>query len=315
MVMRRRRVGRAGCVARALLLDQIIGDPRSPYHPVAVFGRTMERYERRFWKDSKLSGAIYTLVGCTLSVAAGAALERVIGGGRALLASTCIASASKSLLDTAGEVGRLLEAGRLEDARVALGALVGRECASLDSEEIARAVIESVGENLSDAVVGSVVWAMILGARGVVVHRAVNTMDAMVGHKSARFERFGWASARLDDVMGLPVAYATALMVIGAAPGRTGQILRSIRYAPRSHPSYNARTCEAAFAGALGIELGGSNRYGDRVEDRGRIGSGRRASPEDIDRAVELGRRVVAVTTLVLLVIDEVTLRSGKGKR
>ena len=313
-VIGRSHAARARFVALGILLDEILGDPSSSIHPVALFGATMERYEQRFWRDSKLSGALYAVSGSSLALLAAIVTERAVGDAGALVASTCISSASKSLLDTAGELGTLLEAGRLEDAREALRSLVGRDCESLDGNEIARAVVESVAENLSDAVVGSVVWATMLGTRGVLLHRAVNTMDAMVGHKSARYRRFGWASARLDDLMGRPAAYMTVICVICASPSRAGEILKSIRDAPKSHPSHNARICEAAFAAAIGVELGGENRYGDRVENRGPIGCGPRVAPQDITTAVALARRAIGVLVFLLLAIGEVRSRCGGAR-
>ncbi|NJA59202.1 cobalamin biosynthesis protein, partial [Streptomyces sp. NEAU-H3] len=156
-----------------------------------------------------------------------------------------------------------LEAGDLAAARERLPHLCGRDPRRLDADGIARAVVESVAENTSDAVVGALVWGALGGVPGLVAFRAVNTLDAMVGHKSPRHLRFGWSAARLDDVMGFPGARLTAGLaaLVGGAP-RTA--LAAVREDAHRHPSPNAGPVEAAFAGALGVRLGGTLSYGGR---------------------------------------------------
>jgi adenosylcobinamide-phosphate synthase len=177
-------------------------------------------------------------------------------------------------------------------ARARLPHLCGRDPQALDTDGIARAVVESVAENTSDAVVGALVWGAVGGVPGLLGFRAVNTLDAMVGHKSARYRRYGWASARLDDVAGWPGARLTAVLAAAAGPD-PGGALRAWRADARRHPSPNAGPVEASFAGALGVRLGGTLSYGGRVEHRPVLnGGGRAVATEDIDRAVRLSRRV-----------------------
>ncbi|WP_181806848.1 CobD/CbiB family cobalamin biosynthesis protein, partial [Streptomyces shenzhenensis] len=163
---------------------------------------------------------------------------------------------------------------------------------ALDADGIARAVVESVAENTSDAVVGALVWGAVGGVPGLLGFRAVNTLDAMVGHKSARYRRYGWASARLDDVAGWPGARLTAVLAAVSGGDPEGAV-RAWRADAAKHPSPNAGPVEASFAGALGVRLGGTLSYGGRVEHRPVLnGEGRAVEVGDIDRAVRLSRRV-----------------------
>ena len=154
---------------------------------------------------------------------------------------------------------------------------------------MARATIESVAENTSDAVVAPLLWGAVAGPAGLLGYRAVNTLDAMVGHRSPRYARFGWAAARLDDLANLVPARVTALL---AATHDPRPALRAWRRDAPHHPSPNAGAVEAAFAGALGVRLGGVNRYGDEVQDRGFLGDGRAPEPSDIGQATRLAERV-----------------------
>jgi adenosylcobinamide-phosphate synthase len=163
----------------------------------------------------------------------------------------------------------------------------------LDAGGIARAVVESVAENTSDAVVGTLVYGALFGPAGVAAYRAANTLDAMVGHRSPRYAKFGWAAARLDDALGWPAARAGAGLTVlcGRAPARTWRVLRRDGAA---HPSPNAGRMEAAFAGALDLRLGGPLAYGGRAEQRPSLGDGRAPVAADIARANRLSSRVGA---------------------
>ena len=149
--------------------------------------------------------------------------------------------------------------------------------------------------------VAPALWGGVGGAPGVVGFRAVNTLDAMVGHRSPRYERFGWASARLDDVAGWLPARATAALVVAVRPAAAGAVWRAVREQAPAHPSPNAGVAEAAFAAALGLRLGDVNRYGDRVELRPPLGDGRPPEPADIARAVALSRDVTLALVAALL--------------
>ncbi|HEX5568678.1 MAG TPA: CobD/CbiB family cobalamin biosynthesis protein, partial [Streptomyces sp.] len=195
--------------------------------------------------------------------------------------------------------------------------LCGRDPRALDADGIARAVVESVAENTSDAVVGALVWGAVGGAPGLAGFRAVNTLDAMVGHRSPRYRRFGWASARLDDVVGWPGARLTALLAVLAGP-EPREARRAWRADAHRHPSPNAGVVEAAFAGALGVRLGGTLSYGGRVEHRPPLNTaGRPAGAADIERAVRLSRRVGALALAVCAAagaLREDGTRRGRGR-
>ncbi len=197
----------------------------------------------------------------------------------------------------------------LDAARQILPSLCGRDPAGLNAAEIARAVIESVAENTSDAVVAPLLWGAVAGPPGLAAYRAINTLDAMVGHRSPRYLRFGWASARLDDAANWIPARVTAALAVACAPlvpgGDPRAALRTVRRDGGHHPSPNAGRCEeAAFAGcALGVRLGGRNSYGGIAEARPELGDGRAPEPGDIRRAVMLARAVtVSATALAVLV-------------
>jgi adenosylcobinamide-phosphate synthase len=309
-----------GCAA-----DAAFGDPRRG-HPVAGFGRAAGAAEQRLWRDRRDVGALFTAL-CVGTVAGAAyAADRAVdrygtrggtrsgtrsGAGRVLLtaAATWTVLGGASLVREARTIGAALEAGDLAAARERLPYLCGRDPRELDEQEVARAVVESVAENTADAVVNALVWGAVAGVPGLLAFRAVNTLDAMVGHRSPRHLRFGWASARLDDVAGWPGARATALLTVAAAgggsagSGSAGDAWRVWRRDASAHPSPNAGQAEAAFAGALGVRLGGTLRYGDRVEHRAVLGAeSRPVQVGDIERACVLSRRVglLAAGTAVL---------------
>ncbi|POX46043.1 cobalamin biosynthesis protein [Streptomyces sp. Ru71] len=293
--MRAERVFAYGAAA-GLLGDHLLGDPRRG-HPVAVFGRAAGAVERTLWHDHRAWGALHTAVCAGGAVALGAVAARAARRSPAAsLALTAAATWSvvggTSLAREARAIGRALEAGDVEAARARLPHLCGRDPQALDADGIARAVVESVAENTSDAVVGALVWGAVGGVPGLLGFRAVNTLDAMVGHKSPRLRRFGWASARLDDVAGWPGARLTAVLAALAGPDPRGAV-RAWRADAAKHPSPNAGPVEASFAGALGVRLGGTLSYGGRVEHRPVLNArGRSVGTRDIGRAVRLSRRV-----------------------
>ncbi|MGW1893124.1 cobalamin biosynthesis protein [Streptomyces sp. NPDC002004] len=293
--MRGERVFAYGATA-GLLGDLLFGDPRRG-HPVAGFGRAASAVERVLWRDHRGWGALHTLVcagGATGLAALAARSVRTSGTASVALtaAATWAVVGGTSLGREARAVGAALEAGDVEGARERLPHLCGRDPQALDGPGIARAVVESVAENTSDAVVGALVWGALGGVPGLVGFRAVNTLDAMVGHKSPRYRRFGWASARLDDLAGWPGARLTAALAAIAGDDPRGA-LRAWRADADRHPSPNAGPVEASFAGALGVRLGGTLSYGGRVEHRPVLnGAGRTVGVADVERAVRLSRRV-----------------------
>jgi adenosylcobinamide-phosphate synthase len=216
--------------------------------------------------------------------------------------ATYVAVAGRALAEAANEVATPLAAGDIDAARARLPSLVGREPDGLDEGEIVRAVVESVAENTVDAVVGAALWAAGGGAAAVLAYRAVNTLDAMVGHRSPRYARFGWAAARADDIAGWLPARLTALLVAAVRPGAAPRVWAAVRHQARAHPSPNAGVAEAAFAAALGVRLGGANTYAGRRELRPWLGAGSPPRPPDIARAIRLSRHVSAAAAFLGLV-------------
>ncbi len=272
---------RAAAAGLGVILDRALGEPPVRPHPVATFGWVMTRLERPLYLDDRLQGLAHLGAGLAAAVAAG-------GVVRSTTAGTYVAVAGRSLADEARIIAGHLTAGDLGAARTALPALVGRDTAGLDAGEMARAVVESVAENAVDAVVAPALWGAAAGGTGALCHRAVNTLDAMVGHHSPRYENFGWASARTDDVAAWLPARATAGLVALVRPRSAGQVLRAVRRDAPAHPSPSAGVAEAAFAAALGLRLGGTSRYGGRLEERPPLGDGRPPVAADIERACRL---------------------------
>jgi adenosylcobinamide-phosphate synthase len=200
----------------------------------------------------------------------------------------------------------LLDAGDLVGARALAPALVARRPDALSAGELARATVESLAENTADAVGGPLVWTAVAGAPGAVGYRAANTLDAMVGYRDERYRAFGWAAARLDDVLNWPVARITAAATVAAAP-LAGADARGAAGAWRRdghrHPSPNGGQVEAAFAGALGVRLGGANRYGDAVEHRPHLGDGPPPDTAAIRRAARLSACVGWLLATVLALV------------
>ncbi|GGV16936.1 cobalamin biosynthesis protein CobD [Streptomyces filipinensis] len=306
--------------AAGLLGDLLLGDPRRG-HPVAAFGRVAAAVDRALWHDHRGWGAVHTAVCAGGAVALGTVAARAVRPSpTASLALTAAATwavvGGTSLAREARAIGRALERGDVEAARARLPHLCGRDPQALDAEGMARAVVESVAENTSDAVVGALVWGAVAGVPGLLGFRAVNTLDAMVGHRSPRYRRYGWASARLDDLAGWPGARLTAVLAAAAGPDPR-DALRAWRADARRHPSPNAGPVEASFAGALGVRLGGTLSYGGRVEHRPVLNgdTGRAVGVTDIDRAVRLSRRVgllaLGTTVAARLLVKRV---KGRGK-
>ncbi|KAA1395412.1 cobalamin biosynthesis protein [Aeromicrobium ginsengisoli] len=303
---------RAAGLALGFAADRMFGDP-ARFHPVAGFGLMARDVERQVYRNHRTMGLAYTSVLVGGVATAGLLAERVVAGRpvmRTLLtaATTWTALGGRSLSQEATYVRAWLDADNLPEARQQLTHLVGRDPSNLDQQEISRAVVESVAENTSDAVVAPLLAGAVGGVAGIAAYRAANTLDAMVGHRSPRYREFGWASARLDDVLNLVPARVSALLAAVLAPvvgGRPEAALRTWTRDARRHPSPNAGPVEAAFAGALGVQLGGTNVYGERVEHRPTLGDGPVALPTDIDRSVRLadavGLGALAVSVVVAL--------------
>lgn len=295
---------RAAGLALGFCADRLFGDP-ARLHPVSGFGRFAAAGERAVYADDRLPGAL--LVAGLVGAAAGLGALAERAAHRSPAAQTAVTAAAtwavlggKSLGREGAAVAALLASDDLPGARRRVGGLVGRHPESMDAAGVARAAIESVAENTADAVVSPLLWGAALGPAGLLGYRAVNTLDAMFGHRNARYEHFGWAAARLDDVANLVPARATAVLTAVCAPlvgGSAGAALRTWRRDAAHHPSPNAGPVEASFAGALGIRLGGVNVYAGRIEDRGTLGDGPAPTGHDAARTARLSAAVGAAAT------------------
>ncbi|CAB4713594.1 MAG: cobalamin biosynthesis protein [Actinobacteria bacterium] len=297
---------RALGLAVGYALDRGLADPQHG-HPVAGFGSVAAALERRTYADARWPGIAHVAVLVGGAAAAGRALERACGG-RPVAHVAVTAAATWAVLGgtTLGREARAVEQvladAPLDAAQRQVARLVGRDTSVLDASGVARATIESVAENTSDAVVAPLLLGALGGVPGLIGYRAANTLDAMIGHRSERYERFGWAAARLDDVLNLAGARLTAALAT-LLGGRPGASLRTWRRDAAGHPSPNAGPVEASFAGALGVRLGGVNVYGSRVEDRHVLGDGRAPTQHDIARATALADRVGVAALIVCAAI------------
>ncbi|MGD1239006.1 cobalamin biosynthesis protein [Mycobacterium seoulense] len=289
-------------VLAGYLADVALGDPARG-HPVAAFGCAAAWLERVTYRDSRAAGAVH--VGVLVGAAAllGAALQRAAGrGGRpasiaATAAATWASVGGTTLARTGLAMSELLEREDIEAARRLLPSLCGRDPAWLDGAGLTRASLESVAENTSDAEVAPLLCAAVGGAPGVLAYRGINTLDSMIGYRSARYARFGWAAAKLDDAANYVAARVTAALVVMCAPfvsGSPSGAVRAWRRDAARHPSPNAGVVEAAFAGALGVRLGGPTQYRHELQIRPTLGDGHEPTVADLRRAVALSRMVQA---------------------
>ena len=291
----------------ALLLDALFGYPDWIFskagHPVTWIGALINLADRRLNKEGrprlerKLKGGL-TIVSVTAAAAATGLAIQMAAGKLAygwLLASMAASTliASRSLYTHVRDVAAALETKGLEAGRAAVSRIVGRDPGTLDGHGVTRAAIESLAENASDGVVAPVFWFALLGLPGLAAYKAINTADSMIGHRTPRHEAFGWASARLDDLVNLPASRLTAALFLLAAlfqkasplPGA----LRAVKRDARRHRSPNAGWPEAAMAGALGLKLAGPRSYGGAIVPDAYMGDGRAdASASDIGRALAL---------------------------
>ena len=293
-------------LALGMLADVIFADPRRG-HPVAGFGRAAAALERRLYGDAVGRGAAFTGLAVAGPVLTGLAVQRVTRGRPVLTALTTAAATwavlgGTSLAREGTAMASELEGGDLVAARLRLRNLCARRSDGLPAAELARATVESLAENASDAVVAPLFWGAVGGVPGLLGYRAVNTLDAMVGYTDPRYLRFGRVAARLDDLVNLVPARLTAGLTVVAAPTVGGDPVATWRVLRRDgsrHPSPNAGRAEAAAAGALGVRLGGANAYADGVERRPQLGEGPAPGVTDVRRAVRLGRVVAGLAAVV----------------
>lgn len=292
----------AGLVA-GYAVDALVGDPRR-WHPVAGFGRAASALERRIYRPDRAAGAAYTALAVGVPVVLGAAVTvatrgRPVARGVVVAAGTWAVLGGRTLRREAAVLGAALGDGDLPSARQRLGHLCGRDPSTLDEPELARAAVESVAENTSDAVVAPLFWGAVAGLPGLLGYRAANTLDAMVGHRSPRYACFGTPAARLDDLLNLAPSRLTGLLTVAVAPLAQGDregAWRVWRRDRNDHPSPNAGQCEAAVAGALGVRLGGRNLYAGRVEVRPFLGDGPRPDARHLPRVARISAAVGLAT-------------------
>ncbi|MGN6489224.1 MAG: adenosylcobinamide-phosphate synthase CbiB [Devosia sp.] len=303
----------------ALVVERLVGYPESLLarigHPVIWMGRLIALLDTRLNDRTRGRGvlALALLLAATAAVTVPlAALLRSVPFGwvvEAVLASSLLAQ--KSLRDAVQAVAAAL-ARSLPEGRTAVSHIVGRDPERLDEAGVSRAAIESLAESTSDGVVGPLVFLILGGLPGIALYKAVNTADSMIGHKTERHLAFGWAAARLDDLLNLVPARLTALLVAGAAffvqgaqpEAAWATALRDARL----HESPNAGWPEAAFAGALGFRLGGPRSYAGEVVELPSFGTGRvDLGPPEVERALRLYRAtlnlILAATALVALAV------------
>jgi len=304
----------AGCLA-----DLVLADPRAG-HPVAGFGAAAAAVERVTHRDTRIAGAAHVgvLVGAVSLLGGVVQRDARRRGQRWSVAATAVATwislGGTSLARTGLAMGDLLSRDDVDGAKRLLPSLCGRDPAQLDAAGLTRASLESVAENTSDAHVAPLLWATVGGVPAVLGYRAVNTLDSMVGHHSPRYVRFGWAAARLDDAANYVAARLTAALVVLCAPvvgGSPSGAVRAWRRDAARHPSPNAGVVEAAFAGALGVRLGGPTQYQYELQIRPTLGEGMPPSVADLRRAVRLSRTVQAGATLLCLAVSA-AVRSGR---
>jgi adenosylcobinamide-phosphate synthase len=301
------------------LADLLRGDPQRG-HPVALFGSGAATFERLSYADSRWAGIRHTGVLLGALAALGGAVEAAAARRGALTAvmttavTVFVALGGTSLARTGNRMAQLLGDGDVAAARRLLPSLCGRDPAVLDVVGLTRATLESVAENTSDAAVAPLLWAGIGGVPAVLVYRAANTLDAMIGHRSPRYLRFGWAAARFDDLANFAAARLAAILVAVCAPVVGGSPIAVVRAWFRDaarHPSPNAGVVEAAFAGALGVQLGGPTQYAHELEIRPTLGDGRAPRVVDVASAVRLSRTVQAAAAGVAIGLSVVG-RSGR---
>jgi adenosylcobinamide-phosphate synthase len=311
----------------ALLIEVIVGYPgrllRAIGHPVTWMGRLIAALDRALNHESmsdprrRAAGiaALIVIIGVPASI--GYLAERIallLPLGivlAAVLASTLIAQ--RSLREHVARVAAALEHDGLAAGREAVSHIVGRDPDALDETGVARAAIESLAENFSDGVVAPAFWLAVAGLAGGAAYKAINTADSMIGHRTPRHRAFGWAAARLDDLVNLPASRLSALLIVAAAAVSSdvsaANAWRSVMRDAQRHRSPNAGYPEAAMAGALGLALAGPRVYGGVKVDDAIMGDGRReATAADIRAALRLYRRadaaLIAVVAVVALLVS-----------
>ncbi len=311
----------------ALLLDALFGYPgwifRKIGHPVTWVGALIGLAGRRLNKghgpvNRKLFGLLTVICVAAAASATGLLVQMAASSLPFGWVLTSIAAstlfASRSLHSHVRDVERALRTGGLETGRRAVSHIVGRDPETLDCHGVARATIESLAENASDGVTAPVFWFAVLGLPGLAAYKAINTADSMIGHRTPRHEAFGWASARLDDLVNLPASRLTAALFVLAAmfcEASPGGAIKAVFRDAHRHRSPNAGWPEAAMAGALGLKLAGPRSYGGVAIPDAYMGGGRMdASAKDIGRALGLAKIAWLILFAAIAVCALVTVQA-----
>jgi len=311
----------------ALVLDAIVGDPdflwQRVHHPVALMGNAISFFDRHL-NSEKLSALWRRIVG-GLALVPVIAVVAIVGAGLesafrvtpfgwlGTIAAAAVMLAGRSLYDHVKAVADAFAKGGLATARHAVAKIVGRDPGSLDQPRVCRAAIESAAENFSDGVVAPALWFLALGLPGLLAYKAINTADSMIGHLTPRYQDFGWAAARLDDLVNFPASRLAGALIALVAPvagGSTADGFRTMLADAPRHRSPNAGWPEAAMASALGIALAGPRRYGGIIVNDPFVNSGGRrdVNPTDIRRAL---RVYVGANALFFAIVALVALAIG----
>jgi adenosylcobinamide-phosphate synthase len=295
-----------GLLVLALAVDALVGDPEALWrripHPVALAGKLIDRLDRSLNREGtppdrlRLSGTIAIAIVALVAAIVGWALEALFSsipyGWIATVAVVAVMLAGRSLFDHVAAVASAFERHGIVAARTAIRKIVGRDPETLDEAALSRAAIESAAENFSDGLVAPAFWFALFGLPGMLAYKAINTADSMIGHRSPRYRDFGWATARLDDLVNWPAARLSGFLVALSAPvtgGAIGEALRTMFADAPKHRSPNGGWPEAAMAGALDIRLLGPRIYGGSVADDPFLNAaGREATPADIWRALRV---------------------------
>jgi adenosylcobinamide-phosphate synthase len=309
----------------ALILDRVMGDPawliQRMGHPVIWIGNLIGWLDQHLNKQPKtrLQGRIIgalTLFLIIIIVASTAVIFTIIlatipAGALITGVLASILLCQRSLARHVADVSSGLQ-HQLASGRAALSHLVGRDVSQLDESEIAKGAVESLAENTADGIIAPLFWFLIAGLPGIAIYKAINTADSMIGHHSPRHEHFGWAAARLDDLVNLPAARLTALLFMSAGyfcDARPKAAWRAVWRDANNHLSPNAGWPEAAMAGALGLRLGGPRSYAGQNVDLAFMGNGRSTlNRQDIDRALLLYQRALTLLTGTMITLGIIVL-------
>lgn len=301
----------------AMLVDVMFGWQNWLYrrvgHPVTWIGALIRRLDQRFNREidsgrtRRMMGVLAAslVIGLTAGIALAAqlllpqGLPRIIVGG--ILAWPFVAV--RSMYDHVAAVARALKSGDLTASRFAVSMIVGRDTSVLDTAGVTRAAMESLAENTSDGIVAPLFWGVLFGLPGIAAYKAINTLDSMIGHRTARYNYFGWASAKVDDLVNLIPARMTGLLFALVSP-RPKMALRVMLRDAGLHRSPNAGWPEAALAGGLGIRLSGPRKYADRMADEPWVNTG---TPDptlwDLQRSLALYRRAMFLLAAGLAIL------------